>query len=152
MPACCFTGHRELSPDDQRQLIPRLTDEIEQLILKGVTVFRNGGAIGFDAVAALCVLALKNKYPNIQLCMHVPHKGQAGKWSASQKGVYKSILSRADYVIYHAEKYFSGCMHNRNRSMVDLSDYVIAYIRQTKGGTYFTVNYAESKNKQVIYL
>ena len=85
MRACCFTGHRDISSAEQRRLIPQLTDEIEKQIAKGVTVFHNGGALGFDMLAALCVLGLRNKYSAIKLYIDVPHSGQADRWSEDKR-------------------------------------------------------------------
>ena len=36
--------------------------------------------------------------------------------------------------------------------MVDNASVLVAYLRQNKGGTAFTVNYAKSKNIDVIYV
>lgn len=152
MRACCFTGHRDISSAEQRRLIPQLTDEIEKQIAKGVTVFHNGGALGFDMLAALCVLGLRNKYSAIKLYIDVPHSGQADRWSEDKRRVYESILERADCVTVLSKNYYSGCMYARNRHMVDQSESVIAYVRHTRGGAYYTVSYAEEQEKEVIYL
>lgn len=152
MPACCFTGHRALSLAEQKQILPKLTNEIEKLIEQGVTVFRSGGALGFDTLAALSVLGLKNKYPKITLYIDVPHRGQQDRWDEMQQNVYAYILNRADQVTYLAERYYSGCMQARNRHMVDNSDIVIAYVRRASGGSYYTAAYAEAQDKTVIYL
>ena len=152
MKVCCFTGHRRISPAEQQQLIPRLTNEIEKMITQGVAVFRNGGALGFDTLAALCVLALRNKYPHIKLYIDVPHKGQEERWSETDRAIYHSILDRADKVTCLSESYYSGCMHTRNRHMVDRSDYVIAYVHHARGGAYYTAAYAETTGKTILYI
>ena len=60
----CFTGHRNI-PREYAFMLPKaLKHEIEKLINRGACTFRAGGAIGFDTVAALCVLELKEKHPN----------------------------------------------------------------------------------------
>ena len=152
MSVCCFTGHRALSLAEQQQILPNLMSEIEKLINRGVTVFRNGGALGFDTLAAICVLGLRKKYPNVKLYIDVPHKGQDARWNEMQQNVYAYILKSADKVTYLSEEYYSGCMQARNRHMVDRSDYVLAYIRRTSGGSYYTAAYAEAQDKTVVYL
>ncbi len=152
MSVCCFTGHRTLSSAERRRLLSGLSAKIEELIHAGVTVFRNGGALGFDMMAALCVLGLKTKYPKITLCIDVPHRGQESNWEASQQELYWYILERADEVTYLSEQYYSGCMYARNRYMVDRSDYVLAYVRRTNGGSYYTATYAEEQGKKILYL
>ena len=65
---CCFTGNREIkgiSPTESaKKLESVLIDLIEN---QEYTIFRAGGARGFDTLAALCVLKLKEKYPQIEL-------------------------------------------------------------------------------------
>lgn len=152
MYSCCFTGHRNIDGSVKEQIIPVLVGKIEQLINEGVAVFINGGALGFDALAALAVLGLKNKYPKIELHIYVPHKGQSDKWNDDNQKIYDYILSRADKVNILEEEYSSECMHVRNRRMVDDSDYVIAYVKKNSGGSYYTAKYAESVGKKIIYI
>jgi len=152
MLACCFTGHRVLSEAEQQNVLNTLNDKIQEIIDQGVTVFRNGGALGFDTLAALHILALKKKYPQIKLYMDLPHRGQAQHWTAEEQRVYEYILACADKVTYVSDTYRAGCMQKRNRYMVDRSDYVIAYVRKVRSGSYYTACYAESLEKNVIYL
>jgi hypothetical protein len=56
--SCAFTGHRDLEEDFSEE---KLRFYIEQLILKGVSVFYNGMAKGFDLISAEILLSLKKK-------------------------------------------------------------------------------------------
>ena len=152
MLACCFTGHRNVTVSARNEIVPALCEKIEQLINEGVAVFINGGALGFDAVSALCVLSLKVKYPHIKLWIYVPHAGQEERWSEENKKTYQYILSKADEVKVLSPFHTADCMHARNRRMVDDSDYLIAYVRKPSGGAYYTSAYAESQDKKVIYI
>ena len=152
MSTCCFTGHRKISDSEKKRLLPALANEIEKLYAQGVTVFRNGGALGFDAFAAICVMGLKKKYPEVKLIVDVPHKGQENLWPEEQKDVYHYIVKCADEVNILSDRYRQGCMHHRNRYMVDRSDFVIAYVRHARGGSYYTASYAEEQGKKVIYI
>ncbi len=152
MTTCCFTGHRNLPLSEREQILSVLTEKIEELISAGIAVFINGGALGFDTLSALAVLGLKNKYPNIKLKIYAPHKEQALRWSEENKSIYQYILSRADEVKILAPYNYTGCMHERNRRMVDDSDCVIAYVKKSSGGSYYTAAYAESKDKKVYYI
>ena len=66
--------------------------------------------------------------------------------------VYEEIKSQADKVVYTSHDYFRGCMFKRNRHLVNGSSVCIAYLTQEKGGTAYTVNYAQQNNVQVINL
>ncbi len=149
---CCFTGHRQIPVEQMRQLHRELDRVLDILIRSGVDSFRVGGAIGFDTLAALTVLDKKEKHPNISLELCVPCRGQESKWSEENKRNYKYIYDRADKVTVLNEHYTPYCMHERNRYMVDGSDYCVAYCTEKKGGSAYTVAYAEKKNVKVINL
>jgi uncharacterized phage-like protein YoqJ len=80
----------------------------------------------------------------------LPCPDQTRGWSDTDKQKYKWILERADKKIYTSEHYFNGCMHKRNRHLVDNSDYCICYLRENKGGTFYTVNYARKMGVVVV--
>lgn len=60
------------------------------------------------------------------------------------------IKERADKVVYVSQIYTKGCMHKRNRYLVDNSSVCVCYLTENKGGTAYTVNYASSKDKMII--
>ena len=142
MKTCCFTGHRQISRDHLNRLPALLENEILQLLEAGVTVFRNGGAIGFDTVAALKVIALRQKYPQMELEMWLPCRNQDAHWPPDQRECYAYILSQADRVHYISDTYTRACMLERDRRMVDGSDVCLAYCVRTEGGTGYTCQYA----------
>lgn len=153
MCVCCFSGHREISLTERRQLSSKLKEIINDLVkTKGVTAFRCGGALGFDTIAALYVLELKNEVPDVNLIIDVPHRSQPSAWNETDKQIYEYILNHADKVNIISEKYYKGCMQYRNRYMVDKSDYVVVYVKKTGGGSYYTACYAEANDKNVIYI
>ena len=58
---CCFTGHRFIAARDVDPLRELLKKEIAHQAENGRTVFCAGGAMGFDTVAAECVLEAKKE-------------------------------------------------------------------------------------------
>ena len=149
---CCFTGHRHLPADKIDELLFQLNRTLDILIRSGVTVFRSGGALGFDTLAAFAVLDKKETNPNIRLEMCIPCKDQAAKWTPDEIDAYDQMLRRADTVTVLHEKYTPFCMHERNRFMVDGSDYCVAFLTKETGGTAYTVNYAKKKDVKVVNL
>lgn len=143
MKICCFTGHRVIRLNHLRRLPALLEAELVSLIEKeGVTVFRNGGAIGFDTIAALKVLELRDRYPQIELEMWLPCRDQDAHWSDRQREYYRYILSHANRVHYIGEKYTRGCMQERNRRMVNDSSFCVAFCLHTEGGSGYTCKYS----------
>lgn len=84
--------------------------------------------------------------------MALPCKEQDKNWKKKDKIIYRNILQKADKIIYVSEKYSNKCMLKRNRYMIDNSSYCICYLRYTKGGTVYTVNYAKNKHSVLIYI
>lgn len=138
-----FTGKRDakLTLD----LANRLHQNIEDLINKGYTNFLCGGAISSDTWFSRSVLKHKEKYPQIQLHIYVPCLEQDKLWNLSQKEEYKQLLEKCDKIVQVSdEKYSDYCMKLRNIKMVDNSDYLLSiYDFSHKGGTHFTIKYAE---------
>ncbi len=147
----CFSGHRML-PQNCEQIIADLEAAIVSLIKRGVVFFGAGGALGFDMLAEEAVLRLKERYPQIRLVLVLPcpPEQQTLKWNSEQKRRYYDILEKADKVRVLSDRYTSTCMLDRNRHMVDCSGYLICYLRESRGGTYYTVNYAEGVGVEVI--
>lgn len=149
---CCFTGHRQLSPKEEEALHPALARCVADLVSRGVTDFLCGGAVGFDCLAAEEVLLLRHTANNVRLILVQPCRMQDRYYSFLDKAHYQAVFSAADEIVTLAEHYYHGCMHVRNRYMVDRSSVVVAYCTRTAGGTYYTVRYAEKMGKSVHYL
>lgn len=152
MKVCCFTGHRTIKSVLRGKLITHLDATLERLVAEGYTEFRAGGARGFDTLAALRVLYLRTKHPHIRLCLYLPCRDQSKNWTKGEQLVWEDILSRADEVHYLYDTYISGCMHARNRALVDGSDLCIAYLTQNRGGTLYTCSYALKSGVELLNL
>lgn len=158
----CFTGHRPKSFDfgfnEQHPNCIRIkeliTHEIENLIINySADTFYSGMALGVDTWAAEAVLALKEKYPFIKLIAAIPFPDQSSSWSEDNKERYNNILEKCDSKVITSPHYHRGCMHIRNRYMVDRSHIVLAVFDITKsGGTESTVKYAEKQGKMIVHL
>ena len=146
----CFTGHRTIPMLKKWKIEKKLKDTLEALIEEGYCYFGAGGALGFDTIAAQTVLGLKKKHPEIKLILVLPCKNQTRGWEEKDVSVYESIIEQADKVVYTQEHYDRGCMFKRNRHLVDNSSVCVAYLTEEKGGTAYTVNYANQKGIKVI--
>ena len=147
---CCFTGSRDL----RGLVISNISNKLENVLVdlienENFTDFRAGGALGFDTIAALCVLHLKKKYPQIKLHLFLPCKNQDKYFSSEAKRYYNLILKHADSVTYSQENYNNSAMMKRNMAMVDGSDICIALLTKLSGGTYQTVQYAKKQKVAV---
>ncbi len=147
--SCCFTGHRLILEEDLFFVRERLGKAIKNLIMDGYTEFITGGALGFDTEVALVILGLRQQYPCIRLSLALPCKEQSKGWTSSEIAIYEEIKAQADEVVYVSETYTKGCMHKRNRYLVDHSIYCITYLNQNSGGTAYTVKYAIKQGRQV---
>ena len=148
--SCSFTGHRVIEKDDYYKVMFLLQKIVEEKIKEGYKIFCSGGALGFDTLAAMTVLKLKETYPDIQLHLYLPCMDQAEKWPKDAQEKYEYIKQQANLISYAVQIHTPECMHQRNRSLIDKSSVCIAYCKQEKGGTAYTVNYAKEKNIPVI--
>lgn len=146
---CCFTGHRIMSSDFEKDTLVR---GIEYMIGQGVDTFICGGAMGFDTLCAKAVLNAKAKHPHIKLHIFAPCNNQSEKWGLGDRMTYKKILKKADFVDMPDSPYFDGCMKIRNYKMVDSSAYCICYLNNSRSGTGQTYSYAKRKGLTVFNL
>ncbi|MDR0914771.1 MAG: DUF1273 domain-containing protein [Oscillospiraceae bacterium] len=122
---------------------------IESLVKNGVTTFLSGAAIGFDIAAALAVIETKRTFPNIKLALALPCENQTKNWCPTDIVSYNYIIEQADTVTYISKRYYAGCMHKRNRYLVENSAFCICYLKKTCGGTYYTVEYAKKNGLNI---
>ena len=139
---CCFTGHRKIPLDQLESVTQRLRDAVIASIKDVYLYFGAGGALGFDTLAAKTVLNLKKDYPQIKLILVLPCKTQTGGWKQEDIEEYNRIMKAADKVVYTSQDYYNGCMHKRNRHLVNNSSRCICYLTEKSGGTFYTVKYA----------
>ena len=144
---CAFTGHRIIK--DYFLIKEKTKDELIKLIEAGYTDFYNGGALGFDTLAALLVIEFKKIY-DIQLHLILPCKRHYGKWNEDQKMTFNEIIFNADSVEYISEEYTDDCMLLRNRMLCERCDLLLSHCTRPFGGSFYTVNYAKKLNKKII--
>lgn len=157
-----FTGHRLqklgfFGEDDPMlvELKNRLYGAVSALIAEGADSFYTGMALGVDIWAAEIVLGLRKIHPQIKLTALVPCPEQDKLWDDAQKKRYREILGLCDNVVTVCAQYEKGCMHKRDRELVNRCDVLAAVFDEKnvkKGGTYYTVQYARSKGKKVIII
>lgn len=146
---CAFTGHRVLFNTD---FDPELLDRVVlSLIKNGTNRFLCGMAMGFDFEAAQTVIKYKSEY-GVKLVACIPCANQAERFPKSAKILYERILQNCDEVEILSNDYYEGCMLNRDRYLVDNCDVLVSFLRRKKGGTFYTVNYANECGKKIIPL
>lgn len=159
---CCATGHRPSGfPWDynnkecssHQEYIEAMACYVDWFTHKhGYNYFICGGALGVDTDFAETVIEFRDYvYPEIQLEIAVPCKGQEKGWSPENKAKYAEILQKADKVTYVSDVYTPDCMQKRNKFLIDNSDVIFAFWNESikTGGTYNTIEYAKKQNKRI---
>ena len=152
---CCFTGHRDLPAEGSPAydaLLAALENAVRDAVNEGCHRFLIGGAKGFDLLAGDWILSLKQVDPSISLFVYVPHQGQESAYSPADKKRYETVLNGADEVLCLSDRYYPGCMRERNARMVNDSQFCIAYVRKSHSGSAQTMRLAEAKGLAVLRL
>ena len=157
---CCFTGYRptkfpfsvyDTENTEYKKFENSLIEEILKLCHNGCRTFYTGMAMGFDIIAAEIVLLIKNSYNTpIELICVVPFKDQAENYYPFWKTKYLEILEKCDSVICLNDEYHKGCYQQRNKYMVENSDYILTWYDGKSGGTRNTIDYASKIGRFVI--
>lgn len=146
----CFTGHRHIPAENRKEILKTLAHTVGELYLKGYRTFCAGGALGFDTLAAAVVLLLRKKRPDTRLHLILPCPDQTKGWPQKDVEMYEAIKKEADEITVVSPRYERGCMHERNRRLVDNSAVCVAYMTRQSGGTAYTVAYAEKQGLEII--
>ena len=137
--SCYFIGHREA---DER-LLPVLKETIQQLISKeNVRHFYVGGYGGFDRMAGLAVKEVKQKNADITLHLVLPYHPAERAIEAPDgyDGTYYpeglENVPRQHAIV------------RANKIMVDISDWLIAYVRHGASNSRKVLEYAKRREKK----
>ena len=159
--SCAFSGHWprkfpwKYDETDGRCVALKavLMEQIRLLTDAGVTQFLSGMAEATDTWSALSVLALREENPVLKLHCILPCGEQADKWTASSRDLYRSILERADSIVYVSKDYHKNCMLERNRFLVEHASTLLAvYNGERRGGTAATMRYAQKLGREIIVI
>lgn len=148
MTVAAFTGHRPNKLGGYGPFVfQRLVKVAERALIDvGVSKAIVGMALGWDqAVAQACV----NR--GVPFIAAVPFVGQESLWPADSRQTYSQLIAAAESVeICSPGGYSKRAMHVRNEWMVDHADLLIALHDGTQGGTGACINYAHSRNVEVV--
>lgn len=153
---CFFTGHRSLPEEQKAALLVRMKSTVSYLYTAGVKTFHAGGALGFDMFAAAQIVDLRRSHPDMRLVLNLPFHNQTDRWNADAKRFYTFFLEQADEVQYAYEGEITDAGNARkylllrDRLMVQAAHYGIAYFSGARGGTSYTMAFAE-KNGCELY-
>jgi uncharacterized phage-like protein YoqJ len=158
--SCCFTGHRpEKLPWGTRENDPRclllkkkIASELELAYEKGYRHFISGMARGTDLYFCEAALSLRDCHPDITVEAAIPFAQQTQRWLAEEQTRYQALLEACNYETVIQHSYSPGCLHRRNRYLVDHSALMIAAYHGKGGGTLYTITYAMQQNINVIIL
>jgi uncharacterized phage-like protein YoqJ len=162
--AVCFSGHRpdrlpgKGNPDnsDAQELAAALREHIENAVQRGKHTFLHGVMAGWDIFAAEQIISLKEKFPLICLVSVAPYREQFFSrekcWTPDWVSRAKEICRQTDIGRSLAINYRAGIYYERNRVLVDHSSELISFWDGGKGGTAYTVQYAQSKGLTICNL
>lgn len=107
----------------------------------------SGMALGWDQALVQGAINL-----NIPFIAVLPFEGQEALWPTVRQEYYKELLLQSERVFIFSKDNHVSNFQGRNMYMVDKSDIILAMYDGTKGGTHNCIEYAKSKNKQIINL
>ncbi len=150
MKAASFFGHRDV--EDTAELRQAIKSTVIDLVVnKGVEQFYFGGHGDFDGYCFEAVMELKQQHPTLKTiyCVESERLMRARKRSEylNNRGYDEFVYLAPAYGYWYTILYYRNC------EIVDLSDYVVYYIRNTdNSGAYKCFKYAKKKKKEIIEL
>ena len=151
--ACCFFGHRRM--EEAEKWNAQLGAVIEKLITEeGVDTFFFGSKSEFNDLCYDRVTAAKAAHP------HIRRVYVRAEYPQIREVYEQYLLERYEYTYYPETIRRAGraVYVERNREMVDRSDFCVVYYDATyrptkrKSGTRLALDYAVKRHKQIIYI
>jgi len=130
-----------------------LKQQILCLIRHGVSEFYTGGQTGIDTLAALLVICLIQEIgTTAHLHLVLPYKNMQRGFTPLQRDDFDWIKRHAHTVTYMSEEFTKNCYKERNRCMIDKSQYLIAVADkpQPHSGTHMTIGMARKKGMRIV--
>lgn len=136
MPICTFFGHRRIYRSIEGALREAIVDMIEN---KGVREFYFGCEGDFDRTVKKVLTELQKTYAYIKITAVLAYLDK--KYDDLPDSIFPDVLEGVP---------LRFAIDRRNKAMVDMSDYVIAYVDTSYGGAYNALEYASRKGKTII--
>jgi len=138
MATCTFFGHRRIS----EKIEPLLYEAIVNLINDNdVDNFLVGNEGDFDNTVKRVLTRLKSEYPHINYCVVLAYF--TSRLQPALDSIYPEGLEKVP---------LKFAVVKRNEWMINHSDYVIAYVSYTYGGSGKALEIAQRKKKRIINL
>lgn len=136
---CCFFGHRTVN--NRVDLQEKVSQQVEELIKNGFSIFLFGGFGEFDELCYSVVSQKQKIYSNIKRVYCVSderHLNPRKRPKYLQEDCYEEFIYYAPSFDYWYKR-----IYYRNCEMIDRSDYIIFYAENRKdSGAYKTLKYA----------
>lgn len=125
----------------------RIEVAVREFARKGGVDLYHGVALGVDQWAAS--EGFKNY---LDIHSYVPFKGQEKNWTEEQRLKYHDLLYKSTTVEYFGDYPKANFFFNRNRKIVEMCDilFSVHVPGETRGGAFYTTNYALKMNKPVL--
>lgn len=140
---CSFCGHRLCSEHSKDRIKEIITDLI---VNHGVETFYSGGMGDFDGMCESVVRGLKNEYTEIKLYLILPYMVK----NLNNDPVYYRYNYDDVIIPDMGDIHYKRAIPERNKWIVDNSDYMICLINRNYGGAYTTYKYAKNSDVTVI--
>ncbi len=152
--SCCFTGH--LLNENGGEIRNLVQNELQRLVLLGVTDFFCGGRRGWDLLCADVISEIKSEHQGITLrfVLPCPPLEQAAEWSDNERDEFLKLIKFADSVDIISDTLCKGSVKLRNRVLVEKSDVCLCWfnIHRYTGNTLQTVNLAKKQGLKIVNL
>ncbi len=134
---CCGFGHRKLYFD----IYDELNMIIDELVSKhGVRIFMTGDMGSFDKSFSAAVRRAKRKYKDVELILVLPSfSNKINTDKEYYEEMFDKIIIPEELIGVH----YKRAITERNKWLIDKSDYVVTCVYRQEGGAYTAMKHAE---------
>lgn len=147
---CCFIGHQEIPPGEERKILMRVQHRLLPLIFSSDTnlqFFGLTGEPGFSQLVADFIIRQQKHQKRLKMILVLPYYGYEDTFSSDAKAHFVQIQKAASKIVYVAPSPEKNSVELCYRHLVDGSEYCCFYCTKPAGNVSDVVRYANQKGK-----
>lgn len=142
---CCFIGDNPIRKTDIKNVMIKLDKQVKRLIDHDITNFVSCCESGFETVATLFLITLKQQGLPVNLTLVLSNISQLNVSDEKQKKINTYILQESDKFVFVTNE-------KRDLNKINQSAFCITYSRDVDCDTSKNIKYAKENNINIIRL
>lgn len=149
---CCFIGHQEIPPGEERKILMRVQHRLLPLISSSETnvqFFGLTGEPGFSQLVADYIMRKQEYQKRLKIILVIPYYGYEDTFSKDNREYFLKVQKASSKVVYTSPAPEKKSLESCYRHLIDGSQYGCFYCNHARGPVSDAVRYALQQEKTI---